>query len=339
MKPTNRLSLWSLIVLLILSPIHVVSAQDSKKVARYQAEMAKIYASVSVRPVELDRSVVKSGERLKATAVLENTSALDFVIPPVPGTTADSVLGNEDWYIRRLDGGKKGERVRRHGLILRVPELKAGEKVPLKFTAGEVDPKVENLASGKYEISVDFISTANRVVGSSSAVFEVVNPDFVDPAVLARKRKLDAGKLETYGKEIFAKLKLADMTVSNSTVKRGVAVEATCELVNMTKADVVLPDDPVFRNIGNPDAYSKRNAVIGMYQWMVEKGGATVSGAGGSVFTMPADGVFPAGYKMPMNNSIETRDLPPGQYELTLTVRDCGHKVVGVKKQRFRVIN
>lgn len=325
--------------LLILAP-DVLSAEDPKKaIAKYQAEMAKIYASITVKPVELDKAVVRSGERLKATSALVNNSSSNFVIPPVFGTAADSILGDEDWFIRRLDGGKKTERIRRHGLILRMAEFKAGETLPLTFWAGEVDPKAENLATGKYEISVDLVSTAHKVVGTAAAVFEVVNPDYVEPSVLARKRKQEGDKLEVYGKEIFAKLKLADLTLSTSSVKRGVSVEATCALVNTSKADIPLPDDPVFRTIGKAEKFDKKFAIIGMYQWLVEKGGKTVSGAGGAVFEMPDDGVFPAGHEMPFKNLIDTKDLPPGQYEITLTIRDCGNKVFGVKKQKLRVIN
>jgi hypothetical protein len=330
---------WIFASVLALLTVDARSAEDPKRIAKYQAEMAKVYKAIEVKPVQLDKTVVKPGEKLKATSALVNKSAEDFVIPPVPGTAADAILGDEDWYLRKLDGNKKSERTRRHGLIVRRTELKAGEEIPLKFWAGEVDPKEENLASGRYEISVDFLSTGNKVVGTAAAVFEVVNPDYVDPAVLGRKRKQEGDKLAAYGKEIFASLRLADLTIGSATVKKGVVLQATSNLVNMSKADVVLPDDPVFRTIGKRATYDKRYAIIGMYQWTVEKGGTTATGAGGAVFEMPKDGVFPAGFEMPFNNSIETKDLPAGQYELVLTIRDCANKVVGVKKQRFRVVN
>ncbi len=328
-----------LALILALSVLSARSADDPKRMAKYKSEMDRISKSLVVRPLELDKTVVRSGEVLKGSALLVNESQTDFVVPVALGTSGDSILGYEEWYFRKIDAGKKTEPSRRHGLIVRMPEIKSGQQVKLDFWAGEVDPKAENLQSGVYELTVVFADGNRKAVGSSSATFEVINPDYLEPAALLRIRKQEQDKLTAHAKAIYANLKLSEMSIGAATVKRGVVIQASSGLVNLSKVDIVLPDDPVFRMIGKQSVFNKRDAIIGMYQWTVERGGSSVIGAGGSVFLMPRDGVFPSGFEMPLRNAVDTKDLLPGSYDLVLTVRDCAQKVVGVRKQRFRVIN
>lgn len=84
---------------------------------------------------------------------------------------------------------------------------------------------------------------------------------------------------------------------------------------------------------------SKGYHAIGMTQWTVERG----TGAGIPInrvpFAAPHDGVFPSGYVLPLRQDVPTSELSPGAYELVLTVKDCADKVVGVRRQKFRVVN
>lgn len=325
----------------LISPGRLTALDDSKRAASYNAEMTRIYKSLSVTPLVLDKNTVNSGEVLKGASSLHVAPGSNFVVPPALGTSEDSILGYEDWFIRRVDGPKKETRSRRHGLIVRKRELVGGDELKLDFWAGEVDPKAENLMSGKYELTVEFTGTNRKVIGSSSAVFLVNNPDYLDPADLAKQRKRRQDKLALHAKQIFGSLQMKEIVIESETVKRGTSVKVGGGLLNTSKSDIILPDDDeTFDHVGRRGNTDKNSAIIGWYQWTVSRaGGGENQGAGGSVFTMPDGAVFPSGHNMEIDNFVATKDLKSGQYEVQLTITDCSGKLFGVKKKKFKVIN
>lgn len=107
-------------------------------------------------------------------------------------------------------------------------EIKAGQQVSLADSGGEINPKDENLPSGRYEISVDFVGSPRKVIGTTTGTFEVVNPDYQDPSTLARNSKVAKEKLSAYARELYSSVKLGELSIGSYSVKKGVVIQASC---------------------------------------------------------------------------------------------------------------
>lgn len=321
----------------LFAALAAAPGDKTPEVKQRERELDQLCKALKISPITLDRPVVKAGEQLAASCVLENISGADVTLPLSPGAPAGTVprFGGDGWHLRYLDaGGKAGEREYIWGSLIPSRVVKQGEKLAAYC---HIDPSAQNLRTGNYELTVDFSFSGGkladgavvqgRVIGQASARFRVENPNRIADDVIAKQRKQEAADLAAKVKAFYGAAILQPLELSARTVKQGASVEVFSSLKNTSRSEV--PCDWV-----DP---------VGKVQWYVDKveGGSVPSGDqrkphAGDVVDIPARKLLP-GQLCQIKTLVPTADLEPGTYEVCLEIQDSTGKLLSSRKTRFKV--
>lgn len=326
-------------LLAVLAPAAEKGSLKAK--ANYLKDLEKFQKSLTLSPITLEKTDLKAGDVVKPTASLINQTAEELIVPQSPGESASahqSLAGLIHWSLRRKDGkpvdptdvpnaGKKGV----HPYVLFLGSvsfsgLKPGGKHELPVW--DIDVNKLNLASGDYEVTASFVTDGSlrKVIATQAAAFTVDNPNAIPAAQVILKRKEEQAIRAAISRQMAATLKLSELTLSNTNVQKGGTLSAGCQLTNPTAKDVSVPPESKY--------------VLGD-QWYLTKlpyPNQQREPYGGGSRDLPDKAGFGAGKSIELSMTVSTNDLEPGSYELAVEVNDIAGVVIGVRKQKFRVV-
>jgi hypothetical protein len=336
-------------------------AQEDKSDSQYLRELEKFRRTVKLTPILLDKTEYGPDDVIKPLAGFMNTGSGDLALPLKPGVPV-TVSSNKTsfataaWEIHRKDNKpvfinrfkNKTDTLGLMGFILFDSTIKAGESSKINFR--DVSIRELNLPSGQYELILQTAPycanedalllrkiSAGNLTATQKIVFSVNNPDYQKTNLSQVKEdseKLDSQN-EPFIRKITSTLKVSELSLSATVVKKGNSFKAECHWENPAKEDLVCP----LRSNGS---------LSFSYQWYVVKlpevKGKAKMGYGGGIFN-PAKIVdnnqnqltIPTGFIFPFEQEIKTDELEIGSYEVSVEV-SFGGKKIKTSSAKFKVI-
>lgn len=321
---------------------HAAETPSPRDKARMSSEAQIFYSSLALSSIQLSKTSLGSQDSVLPACSLVNRSSKEIVAPSSgeqSGSLRESV-GMVEWALRRKDGkpfasygygygtNREGQFILFRGIVV-ISTLKPGEAH--KLPAWEIDVTKLNLASGSCEITVQFIPISSvrtfpKLVAGPVG-FTVDNPLALTPAQVAQKRKDEMARRATLSRQVLSALRLSEMTLSISTIPKGGTLSAACRLSNPSDKNLVIPEE-----------FSKQALCEQWYLTKQPAKGGVRDPYGGGLLSLPEEGSFGAGKSMDISLNISTSQLEIGTYEVAVEVTDVSNAVIGLRKQKFKVV-
>ena len=347
-------------------------AQDSKTESRYLKDLEKLRKGVKLMPIKLDKTEYSADDVFKPVAVFRNTTTVDLVIPLLPGVAVSESTNNIpyalcSWQLHRKDNKDVfiDRAFNKSDTMSFVPILtvdgsmiKTGGDSQIPFPWKDTIKKL-NLAPGQYELiletypvpirsslsptfskKISEVSDGN-LRASQKVIFSVENPDYKKMATGDAKKDTESvlRKNEPIIRKMISTLKVSELTISNTEVKKGTDFSAKCYLENPTKENLV---------------YSTSNRLSFCYQWWIKKLTGVKGNMkqvaqpdGGGIFhpvifenrvrNEDQDITITPGLSYEIKETKRTDDLDPGLYELSVDIT-FGDKKIKTSSVKFKVI-
>jgi hypothetical protein len=333
---------WVFFLLAFSVGTHAAEKDSPSAKAKYLKELEKFQKAVTLSPIKLEKAALKAGDVIKPTASLVNQTPEELIVPQAPGDPLDarkSMVGRVHWSLRRKDGkpvdptddssvGKKASKphVLFYGSVA-LSKLKPGEHHPLPVW--DINVTNQNLASGDYEVVLDFTTDEFpfKSLATQVAAFSVDNPNAIPPAQVAQKRKEAQALRLSISRQLMSSLRLGDLSLSNTNVQKGGIITAGCQLRNPTAKDLPIPSE-----------FSKDALTTQWYLTKQPYPNGHREPLGGGLMNLPDENSFGAGKVVEVTCTISTNNLDLGNYEVAVAVTDVANTLIGLRKQKFRVV-